>query len=223
MDTETNRGLPTRKQTAITGAESSAFPSALRNASHEMADPALHTIGDPALLHSPLLALFSSVRCGGDAIVRSYDLVRELRDAGVGVIGGFHSPMEKECLTLLLRGRQPIVVCPARSIEAMRVPSAWRPAIDAGRLLVVSAFEPGHRRVTADLAETRNRLVATLAQAVLVTCVARGSKIERLCRDLVAEGKTVIVADNASAAVLGLQAPGTGPTTIDVIRAAVAR
>lgn len=47
-----------------------------------------------------------------------------LRDAGVTVIGEFHSPMEKECLNILLRGSQPIIVCPARSLENMRIKPA---------------------------------------------------------------------------------------------------
>jgi hypothetical protein len=54
-----------------------------------------------------------------------------LRGAGIPIIGGFHSPMEKECLDLLLRGQQPIVICPARSIQGMRIcgfpqPGDWR-------------------------------------------------------------------------------------------------
>ncbi|MBA3707606.1 MAG: hypothetical protein H0W83_02155, partial [Planctomycetes bacterium] len=65
--------------------------------------------------------------------------------AGVAVIGGFHSPMEQECLALLLKGRQPIVICPARGIDEMRLAIAWREAISAGRLLVISPFEPKDR------------------------------------------------------------------------------
>jgi hypothetical protein len=34
--------------------------------------------------------------------LKTYDLARDLRDADVPVIGGFHTPMEKECLRLLL-------------------------------------------------------------------------------------------------------------------------
>ena len=69
------------------------------------------------ILERRLLGLFCSTKCPGDAILQTYDLVRALRDAGVAVIGGFHSPMEKECLDLLLRGNQPIVICPAGLAE----------------------------------------------------------------------------------------------------------
>jgi hypothetical protein len=56
------------------------------------------------LLNHRLLGFLCSRRCPGDLILRTYDLIRALRDAGVPVVGGFQSPMEKECLELLLRG-----------------------------------------------------------------------------------------------------------------------
>jgi hypothetical protein len=46
-------------------------------------------------------------------VIATYDAIRELRDAGVIVAGGFHSPMEGECLDFLLCGAQPVVLCPA--------------------------------------------------------------------------------------------------------------
>ena len=78
-------------------------------------------IGNLRLLDEPLTALFCSNRCPGDLILKTYDLARAMRDAGVPVIGGFQTPMERECLGLLLRGSQPLVVCPARGIDNMRV------------------------------------------------------------------------------------------------------
>ena len=90
------------------------------------------TIGNPSLLDEPLTALFCSQQCPGDVILKLYDTARAMRDAGVPVIGGFQSPMERECLRLLLRGNQPIVVCPARSIETMRIPGEWREPLSQG-------------------------------------------------------------------------------------------
>jgi len=107
-------------------ADASGYPPSLREGLGEGPAPVLAALGDLGLLRYPLLGLFCSVRCPGDVILRTYDLVRLIRKAGIAVIGGFHSPMEKECLALLLRGSQPLVVCPARCIEGMRLPLAWR-------------------------------------------------------------------------------------------------
>ena len=51
--------------------------------------------GNRSLLDQPLTALFCSSRCPGDLILQAYDAAQALRDAGVAVIGGFHTPIEK--------------------------------------------------------------------------------------------------------------------------------
>lgn len=174
-------------------ATSPRFPATLRGDGPGI--ERLWAIGNLELLDRPLLALFCSMQCPGAAIVRSYDVARELRDRGVPVIGGFHSPMEKDCLDILLRGRQPVVICPARGIERMRVPVAWKPGIAAGHILLLSPFPARQRRPTQALAEQRNRMVGALAARFLAAHAAPGSKTERLCRELLAAGKAGYVVD----------------------------
>jgi len=152
-------------------------------------------IGDPVHLEERLLAFFCSSSCPGNLILDTYDLARELRGAGVTVVGGFHSPMEKECLELLLRGAQAMIVCPARGIRKMRIPKPWREPLEAGRLLVLSPFADTNRRVTAELAARRNRFVAQLADEVFVAHAAAESKTEAFCRELLASGKPVLTID----------------------------
>jgi predicted Rossmann fold nucleotide-binding protein DprA/Smf involved in DNA uptake len=149
-------------------------------------------------------------------ILHLYDLARGLRDAGVAVIGGFHSPMEKECLELLMRGRQPIVICPARSIEGMRLPPNWRKPIEEGRLLVLSPFRKSQNRPTLELTEQRNHLAAELADTVFVAHATAKSKTEGLCRQLAREGKTVwTFAASANEAMASLWARSF--TTVDAV------
>jgi len=167
------------------------FPTALLRATQGTGFSRFWAIGDVKILNTPLLGLLCSIRCPGRVIVQTYDLARALRDAGVPVIGGFHSPMEKECLDFLLRGKQPVVVCPARSITNMRMPSAWRKACAEGRLLILSPFAPEHGRISALLAERRNRFVSLLADHFFVPYAAPGSKTEQLCNELINGGKHV--------------------------------
>jgi len=101
----------------------------------------LDSLGNTNILKENKLALFCSRQCPGNLILKAYDLARSLRDAGTTVISGFHTPVEKECLRILLRGKQPIIICPARSIEGMRIPSEWRQPIEEYRLLLLSPFE----------------------------------------------------------------------------------
>lgn len=155
-------------------------------------------MGDAEILKGPLLALLCSTRCPGRAIVQAYDVARALRDAGVPVISGFHTPMEKECLDLLLRESQPVVVCPARSIQSMRIPAGWKLPLVEGRLLVLSPFEVQHRRPTAELAAQRNRVVTAIAHSILLVYAAPSSTTERLSLELLKQGKPVYLLDGES-------------------------
>ena len=174
--------------------------------------PKVKSKGNLSLLDEPLTALFCSNRCPGDLILKTYDLARALRDAGVPVIGGFQTPMERECLRLLLRGSQPVVVCPARGIDNMRIPREWRPALDEDRLLVLSPFPATVRRPTAELAAQRNNLVADLAQRVFIAHAAPGSKTEAFARKLAESGKPLLTLDspaNANLVEMGAQEVGS--------------
>lgn len=156
------------------------------------APASLFALGDPALLESPdLLALLCSHRLPGDLILATYDLARALREGGVPVIGGFHAPMEREALRFLLRGQQPIIHVPARGLEGLRLSKEQRTAIDAGRLLLLSPFEPKETRLNAVLAEQRNLLVGALADRILIIHALPGGRLEAACRTFLDWGKPV--------------------------------
>ena len=141
----------------------------------------LWALGHPALLAVPLTALFCSARCPGEAILRAYDQAAHWRDTGRGVIGGFHAPLETECLRILLRGPQPVVLCPARGLPTRLAPELHTP-LAAGRLLVLSAFPATERRATRSLAERRNLLVAALAADVWFAHITAAGQMARLAQ-----------------------------------------
>lgn len=156
----------------------------------------LSLLGNPEILGTRKLGLFCSKKCPGTLIIRTHDLAHALRDAGITVIGGFHSPVEEECLTVLLKGTQPVIICPVRSLESMRIPAAWRALIQQGRLLLLSPFDKKHRRATADLAQKRNEFVASLVDVIFVAHAAPGSTTESLCRQFLARSKPVLTFDS---------------------------
>jgi len=158
--------------------------------------------GNLGTLNKTLIGLFCSVRSPGDAILKTYDLAKTLRGADVAIIGGFQSPMEKECLDLLLRGTAPVVVCPARGLGRMRVPGGWKRPLAEGRLLLLSFFGNDVRRATSDLAARRNTHVAALADRILIAHAGKGSKTENLCREALARGKPVFTLDSPANAHL---------------------
>ncbi|MDQ3693711.1 MAG: hypothetical protein M3464_08790 [Chloroflexota bacterium] len=171
------------------------------------------TLGDRALLEQPLLAIACSARCPPGLVLPAYDLAGAVRDAGVATIGGFHTAIERDCLHYLLKGRQPVVICPARGVRGMRPKPEWRGPLAEGRLLVVSPFAATARRMTRALAEARNAFVAERCAAALVIHAASGGRTEAWCRTVMAMGKPVWVldaAENGAVVALGGRAVRVG-------------
>jgi predicted Rossmann fold nucleotide-binding protein DprA/Smf involved in DNA uptake len=168
------------------GIKEARYPAQLRGRLQGIAPTHLMALGNLDHLNLPKTAIFCSVRCPGNAILAAYDKAAFWRDTGRCIISGFHSPIEKECLRILLRGVQPIIICPARCLENMRVPSDWKAPLAAGRLLILSPFVPSQRRVTANLAVLRNVFVAALADEAWFAHIAPGGNAERLTQNLAA-------------------------------------
>lgn len=190
-----------------------AYPNSLRKHLKEEAPERIFLLGNMGLLENESLGFFCSIKCPGNIILKTCDLAKALRDAGVPVISGFHTPMEKECLEILLRGTQPIRICPARSLKKMRPTTAVKEGIEAGRVLLVSPFGAKHRRATAKLADQRNHLVAALSRRIFVPYAAPGGKTEALCREMIAIGKPLFTVDsqeNANLLALGAKALAVG-------------
>jgi predicted Rossmann fold nucleotide-binding protein DprA/Smf involved in DNA uptake len=146
-------------------------------------------LGNLNILRNNLFALFCSVKCPGTIILQAHDLAQHLLQTGITVAGGFHSPVERECLAILLLSSQPIIVCPARGIEGMRVPGTWRRLINEGRPFALSPFESKHRRIAVGYGEKRNKFVAAIADRIFVAYATPGGKTEQFCRKVISWGK----------------------------------
>ena len=160
------------------------YPSALQQHLGKNASDTITAIGNLDILRHNSTAFFCSTKCPGDLIVKTYDITQILRDAGMTVISGFHSPMERECLKILLRGAQPVIICPARSINNMRINKEYKKPLKDGRLLFLSPFDENQRRISAKRALYRNLFVAALSAAVFVIHAAPGSKTESFCKEI---------------------------------------
>ncbi len=178
------------------------FPSQLAQYLGNEAPSRIASIGNLDLLKSKPIALICSVKCPGNIILQTYDLAKKLRETGVPVIGGFHSPMEQECLRILLRGSQPVILCPARGLKSLRIPSEHKTALEKGRLLYLSPFSAKLRRATVDTAQFRNRFVAALAEHILAPYASPQSKTFELCRELKSWGKPLYMLSNDGNAAL---------------------
>jgi len=89
--------------------------------------------------------------------------------------------VEEECLRILLRGSQPIIICPARSLPG-RVPAEWQKPMADGRLPFLSFVTAAQNRATTELATRRNEIVAALADEFSFAHTTPGGQMERLTK-----------------------------------------
>lgn len=175
---------------------SSKYPVALQKYFGDMAPNTIWALGNLDILQHKAIALFCSVKCPGNLILKTYDLARSLRDKGIVVISGFHSPMERECLDLLLRGKQPVIICQAMRLASKRFPEKYATPLSQGRLLMISPFSDTVRRAQTSTAAIRNEIVSALADKVFVSYAAPRSKTETLCRKIIEWGKPLLTFDS---------------------------
>jgi predicted Rossmann fold nucleotide-binding protein DprA/Smf involved in DNA uptake len=152
------------------------YPVLLARRLGKTAPESISAAGNPDILKHPGIGLICSIQCPGSIIIKTFDVIRRLRDEKIVMIGGFHSPMERECLDILLRGSQPVILCPAKSLRNLRMGKAARKALADGRLLVLSIFGYEIRRATSREALLRNDMVAAMAETILVPHAVKNGK-----------------------------------------------
>lgn len=144
---------------------------------------------------SASIAFFCSQSCPGDVILRAQDWANARDAHSPPVVGGFHTPVERDVLRILLRGNAPVTIVLARTVTGWRPPAplglAIRDAIAAGFAEIVSPLSETHRRTTAASAETRNRHILTLAPTILIAHGTPGGKTEALARAAMERGVSV--------------------------------
>ncbi|GBE41323.1 DNA recombination-mediator protein A [bacterium BMS3Bbin09] len=171
------------------------YPANITKYFNNSAPENITAIGNPDLLTQDKLAIFCSNQCPGELILKTYDFLRKQKGLSGTFISGFHSSIEEECLRILLKDRQNVIICPARSVEGMQIRKEYYKPIEEGRLFLLSPFEKKHNRISAQRSEFRNHFVAAIADKILVPHAAPNSKTEKLCRELIEKGKTILTFD----------------------------
>lgn len=138
-------------------------------------------LGNPTLMALSKVGFLSSRKVPPTAVMKCYDWATEMRDRGVCVMGGFQSPLEKDVLTFLLQGRQPVIWVLARKIWTQKnIPKLYREAISEGRLLIVSPVSQSVVRVDARTAAIRNRYILEHSETVVFAAIDPNGELSRL-------------------------------------------
>src|SRR3954469_955939 len=123
-------------------AQAIRIPSALGACIGAPTQTGLFGVGAAALLAEPLLGFIASRECPGHILIETLDRVPQWVRTGRVVVSGFHSPLEQQVLTSLLRrdGRAAKVLARGLGIGGYRPTLEEREPLAAGRMLVISAL-----------------------------------------------------------------------------------
>ncbi len=143
-------------------------------------DQAVAVIGNADLLKRHKDGLLCSRKCPADKIMEAHDRFKEwAANPETSVISGFHSPVEKECLRQLLKGKADIILCPAREIEHMQISKDWKSALKEDRMLILSPFK--EKRSDSRTVDRRNQLIADLADLLYIPYAIPAGNLRSLC------------------------------------------
>jgi predicted Rossmann fold nucleotide-binding protein DprA/Smf involved in DNA uptake len=137
------------------------------------------------------VALAASVESPASVADATFHLVQELADVGAVFVGGFHSPLERLCLSQLAAAGFPAIVCLGRTLAGLRIPHTWLGPLREGKLVLVSACGPSQKRATRDSVRVRNDCVVALADRFVIPHATVGGKTEALCREVLKAGRAV--------------------------------
>ena len=133
--------------------------------------------GNKDLLDRPLVAFFASRNAPPEALELATRWAQEIAQTDKIVISGFHSPIERAVLDILLAHRCSVVVTLGRSLYR-KIPAHLQAAYDENRLLFVS-FR-GYSRHSWNSALQRNWGAAGLADEIYFTQFDNTSSLSTL-------------------------------------------
>ena len=133
--------------------------------------------GNKELLDRYLVAFFASRTAPPEALDLAKRWAHEIAQTDKIVISGFHSPIERVVLDILLANGCSVVVALGRSLYR-KIPMHLQSAYDSNRVLFVSFRD--YSRPSFSNSQTRNWLAADLASEVVFAPFDNSSQLSSL-------------------------------------------
>ena len=137
--------------------------------------------GNKELLDRRLVAFFASRTSTPEALNLATRWAHEIAQTDNVVISGFHSPIERAVLDILLAENCSVVVTLGRSLYR-KIPSHLQSAYDTNRVLLVSFRN--HPRPSFSNSQIRNWLTADLASEIVFAPFDSASQLSTLYHSL---------------------------------------
>ena len=150
----------------------------------------MNYLGNISLLDQPKHGFLCSRCTKSSVILPCLDWAVGHAHGDAVVLSTFHSEMENAVLDMLLPGTCPIILVLGRSLYKV-VPEKLRPALDSGRLLIVSISNQG--RISRESAFAANEYICKNSDSITFGYLSHNSSLRTLYDDVVAKNKQVQV------------------------------
>lgn len=149
-------------------------------------------MGEKALFSVPMTAFFASHQCSGAAIRAAMDWALQQVKARQVVISGFHSPLERSVLEVLLTADAPAVLALVQDPTRIRLPAPWKQAAQRGTLAIIGPAAV-RGRLTAEMASERNEWVAAMASQFVIAHAAPAGGLATQVERWRKEGRPIVM------------------------------
>ena len=146
--------------------------------------------GNISLLDQPKLGFLCSRCTKSNVILPCLDWAVSHAHGDAVVMSTFHSEMEDAVLDMLLPGTCSIILVLGRSLYKT-VPEKLRPALDSGRLLIISISN--QRRISRESAFAANEYICNNSDSITFGYLSQDSSLQTLFDDAAAKNKQVQV------------------------------
>lgn len=136
-------------------------------------------LGNKNILQLQKTGFLCSRKCPAEIVLKSFDWAKEQREKGNCVVCGNHSQIEKDVFEILLKGNQPLILVLARGMKKRFEPTIQK-ALHQNRLLIISPFSDNEKRVTRELAETRNKEILRISNQIIVGFITKDGQLDKL-------------------------------------------
>ncbi len=133
--------------------------------------------GPIELLDRDLIAFFASRTSTEDARKKALKWAEEVSHKDIIVISGFHSPLEREVLDILLKNGASVIVGLGRGLYS-KIPTHLQKAFEEGRVLFISFRK--YSRHSFSSAQIRNWAIAQTAAKLIFAPFESGSSLDVL-------------------------------------------
>lgn len=140
----------------------------------------INYLGNQELLKRQKVAFFASSKTSSSSIFPTLDWAAEIakRD-DITVCSGFQSPLEKEILQYLLKGKCGIIIGLNRGMYNM-IPQKFIDVYNSGRILFISLENDNIIMPSKANAEKRNNYLASIADEIIFASLTKDSGLYSL-------------------------------------------